>query len=58
MKCKDCKWWLETNNKDRGFCHRNAPIPHCYDDYEDIGQMACWPQSEIDDYCGEFEPKD
>ncbi len=64
-KCKDCKWWFEwthkteeyllnnPNNKDKGDCRKNAPVV--------VGRSeegyACWPDTNLYNYCGNFETK-
>jgi hypothetical protein len=49
-RCDACKFWQEINPI-IGECRRNAPVPSP----KPMG--AWWPQTEGDDWCGDYWPK-
>lgn len=65
--CKDCRFW---DNEDRGeddvfgFCRRHAPTPFVAYTYQGDERRlldnteASWPETCLDEWCGEFNPRD
>ena len=62
MKCKDCKWWWIYEDSEPallGECRRYALGPK-WDDPEDNCDILrpYWPQTNPNDWCGEFKAKE
>ena len=63
MKCKDCKWWKESEDSGGfSYCRRYAPKPFvCSSEADAIegeaNRYAKWPDTGADDWCGEFKDK-
>lgn len=70
ISCSTCRFWrqyieAETSpptDTARGHCHRNAPMPIAYDEFEvehENGDSPpndiLWPSTESVDWCGEYE---
>jgi hypothetical protein len=65
-RCDTCRWWrplLDQKgqpSRDHGRCHRRAPAVAILteDDESDGNVWAWWPQTVLDDFCGEHAPKE
>lgn len=63
-ECKDCKYWfMSETNGGFGRCHRYAPRPWVCsskadeDEWEEF-RYAKWPDTNAENWCGEFESKE
>jgi len=61
-KCENCRFGIRVEYQAAPHeieCHRNAPlpIPQPVDDHWDLFNVV-WPSMDLDDWCGEFKPKD
>ena len=60
INCNNCNYWEENDNGENplGDCHRYALRPK-WSDLDEIGDKirAEWPQTDPDDWCGEFQAK-
>ena len=52
--CNNCAFWRDRQ------CHRHAPIAltRSWVDWSGILRTNIWPETEPNDYCGDFELKD
>lgn len=55
MKCSDCRFWVESEARNWGDCHRFPPKI-----YKDKGYGRLWVFPEVSDrtWCGEFKEKE
>ncbi len=53
-RCDNCKFWHRLTD-DFGDCHRNAPVVTS-NKPKDSRLFAMWPETDSDDWCGEFLP--
>lgn len=58
--CANCLYWDRNDpefNDDLGRCLRRAPLPLASPaNREPEGRFAVWPQTDCDDWCGEWAP--
>lgn len=63
-RCKNCRFWKcnGANDEDYGLCRIRAPSTTSgYERTPSIKRfvtITAWPETECDDWCGEFQPKD
>ena len=66
-RCKACKWWVktgplhgQTQTKFWGVCCRHAPRPmiDLYNSDYPTDEMAIWPKTREENFCGEFQAKE
>jgi len=55
-KCEDCKFWMpdDIETSSSGRCHRYAPRPIVTKDEDSDSQLAYFPITWDDEWCGEF----
>ena len=56
--CERCRFWhrLGKGFGDRGTCHRNPPNLGIFQAPARMSFVGYWPETEPDDWCGEFVP--
>lgn len=55
--CKDCEYWGSGHADGMGTCRRRAPTPMGFSvQYNAPVESAYWPQTNRDDWCGEYRP--
>lgn len=52
--CKDCHFWERNDEEGNGCCCRFPPVPILHTDEKCA--RAVWPETEPEDWCGEFSP--
>jgi len=60
-RCDRCRWWDRMDEDPIGLCRRYAARPAVFvqgSTDPQPGLIAWWPQTEEDDFCGEFRPRD
>ncbi len=60
-RCERCRFWEEFQDSDGwGHCHRYAPRPVVdplrRDEEGHAYMVAYWPETDADEWCGEFQP--
>ena len=55
LKCPECKFWDRITHLD-GHCKRHAPAVVVVR-HSTVQHMTKWPQTTVDDWCGEGEAK-
>ena len=64
QQCGNCRYWRRHwNLKEDGFCRRHAPTAvqvsdKGYGSFRDEAHMTVWPESSIDEWCGEWGPRE
>ena len=54
MRCDKCKWWKPAfEGSTYGECHWDLPKG-----VTGAWRSAVWPETDADDFCGEFEPSE
>ena len=57
--CGNCRFWKAFTSGTEGYCRRYAPRPTLKPNRDEDGvaveQPAWWPDTSIDDWCGEWQ---
>lgn len=62
QRCELCRFWPWSRYPTQGDCRRRAPMvfqqPISWrGDEVTMGAVRHWPQTDRDDWCGDFEPR-
>jgi len=57
MTCKSCRFWDNEAIHSTGLCRRHAPRAVVVVDKAAARcEIATWPETEPDDWCGDYQP--
>ena len=58
MTCSTCRHWANAPDESTGGCRRYPPVPHVVptvaEDGPSFGAVSVWPETDGDDWCGEW----
>ena len=54
--CKTCRFFVQVDDENDGFCHRNSPWYATFGDDKRGDPFTEWPNVLHSDFCGDFQP--